>query len=371
MKIHQKKPKAMNYKFTLTLLLILISPLILRGQSYSEMRTFQKSFRVNKEMTLEVSNKYGTLHLTTWDKDSVSVRAEIEAFASTQTKLGKMFEGININFSESSYQIIAQTDFTQSISMLFESFKGMTKKLIPYDSRIQINYFISLPENINLKIDNKYGDVYMENNSADISISLSNGSFKANVLNKASEIKLAFCDATINKIASGTIDASFSEVIIRDSENLSISSISSRLDLKQAGKVNTESRRDKYFIGTITSIEGDSYFTDFKIEELLEELDLITKYGSIYTDVIDKSIQRIAINSGYTDIGLSFDPGVSYNLDIRHINAFLTTPGKNAQLEKKSINEDKKEYITFGTIGKNPGNIKVKIDANRGNVFIK
>ena len=360
----------MNYKSVLSLLLILV-PFSSGGQSYSEKRTFQKTFPVNKEMTLEITNKYGTIHLTTWNKDSVSVKAEIEAFASSQTKLGKMFDGININYSESNYLIIAQTDFTQSINMLFESFKGMTKKLIPYDSRVQINYFVSLPENINLKIDNKYGDIYMENNSADISVSLSNGSFKANTLNKASEMKLTFCDATINKIVSGTIDASFSEVGIGESNNLSISSISSRFDLKQTGKLYTESRRDKFFIGSLISVDGDSYFTDYKIDDLKDELNLITKYGSIYIDKIGKGIQLIIINSGYTDISLAFDPACSYNLDVRHINTFITTPEKNAQLEKKVINEDKKEFITFGKVGKNPGTTKVKIDANRGNLFIK
>jgi hypothetical protein len=322
-------------------------------------------------MTLEITNKYGTVHLTTWNKDSVSVRAEIEAFASSQNKLGKLFEGININFSESSYQIIAQTDFTQSLAMLFESFKGMTKKLIPYDSRVQINYFVSLPENINLKIDNKYGDVYMENNSANLSITISNGSFKANTLNKASEIKLAFCDATINEINTGTLDASFSEVEIGVSKSLLISSISSRLYLKQTEKIDVESRRDKFFIGTLTSLEGDSYFTDFKIEKLKNDVNLMTKYGSIYIEMIEKNLQLISLNSGYTDISLTFDPVLSYNLDIRHINAFLTYPEKNSKLEKKAINEDKKEYLTFGVVGRNPGNTKVKIGANHGNVFIK
>jgi hypothetical protein len=98
MRINQKKPKAMSSKFTLSLFLILFSQLIY-GQSYSEKRTYQKAFRVNKEMTLEITNKYGTIHLTTWNKDSVSIRAEIEAFASNESKLGKMFDGINISFS--------------------------------------------------------------------------------------------------------------------------------------------------------------------------------------------------------------------------------------------------------------------------------
>ena len=61
--------------------------------------------------------------------------------------------------------------------------------------RVEINYYISIPEYLNLKIENKYGDVYMEDITGDFSISISNGSFKANSLGKNSSINLTFCDA--------------------------------------------------------------------------------------------------------------------------------------------------------------------------------
>jgi hypothetical protein len=35
------------------------------------------------------------------------------------------------------------------------------------------------------------------------------------------------------------------------------------------------------------------------------------------------------------------------------------------------MNEDRKEYVTSGTVGKNPGKAKVKIDATRGNIYLK
>ena len=140
------------------------------------------------------------------------IRAEVKAVASDKEKLGKMFDGVIINMTESKYQIRAETNFTQNIGMIFENFKGMTSKIISYDSRVEINYYISMPEYLNLKIENKYGDVYMEDNTGDFSISLSNGSFKANSLGANSSLNLLFCDATINSIASGKMDASFSEI---------------------------------------------------------------------------------------------------------------------------------------------------------------
>lgn len=371
MKIILKKIKAMNYKTIITVNLILLIFSSLSAQSDSEMRSFMKTVPVGKETFLEVSNKYGTIHITPWNKDSAYIKAEVKAFAPNQAKLKKMFDGVSVNITETTYLVRAQTDFTQNINMLFESFKGMTSKLISYDSRVEINYYISIPDYLNLTIENKYGDVYMENNTGTISISVSNGSFKANSLGKGSSITLAFCDATINSVISGKIDASFSEISIGETGDISINSISSRYEIKKAGMIRSESRRDKFFIGNIEKLEGNSYFTDYNVNDLKKELNLKTRYGSVNADLVERGFEAININSGYSDISLGFDQGSSYNLDIRHINAFLVLPDKNINTEQKTLNEEKKEYMTYGTVGKNPGTTKVKIDATRGNIYLK
>ena len=286
------------------------------------------------------------------------IRAEIKAVASNKEKLGKMFDGISINMTESKYQIRAETNFTQNIGMLFENFKGMTSKLISYDSKVEINYYISIPEYLNLKIENKYGDVYMEDITGDFSISLSNGSFKANSLGKNSSLNLTFCDATINSIASGRSMPHFQRFHQRNLEMSSINSISSKYEIKKAGIITIESRRDKFYIDNIKTIKGTSYFTDFNLKNLSREVSLSTRYGNLNIDPIENGFESVNLNTGYTDVSLGFEPGSSYNLDIRHLNAFLVISDKSAKTEKKVLNEDKKEYITSGTVGKNPGNFK-------------
>jgi hypothetical protein len=362
---------AMNYKSLFILILALIVSVPSQGQSFNENRTFNKSFHVNREMSLEVTNKYGTIHITPWNKDSVSLRVEVDANSSNLDRLHKMFNGININITGSSFQIRAESEFNQNIDILFETFKGMTNKIIPSESRLQINYFINAPEYLDMQISNKYGDVYMENNTGKFSLSLSNGNFKANSLNESNQLELTFCDATINSIKKGYINSSFSDVEIGESQDIKITSISSRFDLKKAGKFDAESRRDKFYIGTVSEVRGDSYFTDYRINELEKVIDVVTKYGSLNADDIQKGLDFINISSSYSDISLTFDPSASYNVDIRHINAFLVLPDKNTEIEKKTVNEDKKEYMTFGTVGRNPGKVKVSIDATRGNIYLK
>lgn len=361
----------MNYKTIIILSLILLIFNSLSAQNDSETRSFIKTVPVGKETTLEVSNKYGTIQITPWKKDSAYIRAEIKAYAKDRSKFGKMFDGISVNITDSKYLVRAQTEFTSNINMLFESFKGMTSKIISYDSHVEINYYINIPEYLNLKIENKYGDVYMENNTGEFNISISNGSFKANSLGRKSSITMVFCDSKINSIVSGNVDASFSEVSIGETEDLSINSISSKYDIKKAGMIRGDSKRDKFFIENIESLEGNAYFTDYKVNNLRKELNLTTRYGSVNADLIEKGFESININSGYTDLSLSFEPGSSYNLDIRHINTFLVLPDKNIKTEQKVLNEDRKEYLTYGTFGKNPGTVKVKIDATCGNIYIK
>jgi hypothetical protein len=371
MKMTIKKAEIMNYKKALAIVQLLFISWILSAQTISEKRSYTKSVPVNRETTMEVSNKYGTIQITSWNKDSAYIRAEVEAYAPNQTRIRKMLDGIDVNITETTHFIRAQTSFIQNINMLFEAFKGITGKFIDYDSRVQINYFINVPEYLNLKIENKYGDVYLENCYGNFSLSLSNGSFKANSLGKGSDIRLTFCDASINSVESGDINSSFSEIDLGTIGDLRINSVSSRFDLARSGKLNVESRRDKFYISEITSIEGDAYFTDFKIENLSGETDLTTKYGDLDISMIDPRFNTINIVSSFSDISLIFDNSASYNLEIRHLNTYLVIPDNISKTDKEVLNEEKKEYLTSGIVGRNPGNRITKINATRGSIYIK
>jgi hypothetical protein len=255
--------------------------------------------------------------------------------------------------------------------MLFESFKGMTSKLISYDSRVEINYYVSAPDYITLRIDNKYGDVYMEKNTGQCTISVSNGSFKANSLGSGTSLTLTFCDATINSIQSGKINANFSDINIGETGDIFINSISSKFDIKKAVSVRVDSRKDKFYLDKTKILSGTSYFTDYNIQDLSGEIDLNTRYGSINTDLIEKGFESVEITSGYTDITLRFEKGSSYSLEITQANSFLVLPDDIAGYERKVINEDRKEYLVSGTVGTGRGNKRVRIDATRGNIYIK
>jgi hypothetical protein len=361
----------MSCKRVLTIILILLPFCRALPQGSSETRTFMKTFPAGKESELEVSNKYGTIEITTWNRDSAYIRAEIKASAQNQSKLNKMFDGISVKLTGTGNLLLAQTVFDQNINTIFESFKGMTNKVINYDSQVEINYYIKVPEYINLRIENRYGDVYIENNTGEFNLSLSNGVFKADSIGNKSKINLSFCDATISYIKSGTLDASFSEVTISKVNKLSLKSISSKYRINKIGEISVESRRDNFIIDQTESLEGNSYFTDFEIGTLTKAVDLIARYGNLNIGIIEKGFESVQINSGFSDLYLKLDPAASSNLEIRTLNSYISLPSKNIETEKRTLDEGKKEYITTGIIGKDPGSHLLKIDANRGKVYLK
>jgi hypothetical protein len=351
----------------------LISLLVttLSAQSVSEKRSFIKTLPLTKDARLEIKNRYGDIHISSWEKDSVNIMAEIEAFAPNHEKLAKLLEGVEININESGPVVRAETEFGREITDFLESIKGLTEKIIEYDSRVQINYYINIPDYVNINVENQFGDISMENNTGVISVDLSNGDFKANSLNRLSDLSLDFGDAEIGSVRSGKIKTSFSRFVIRESGELSINSTSGRFELDKAEEIDIESRRDKFFIENTAGMTGISYFTDYSIENLSGNTDLTLKYGNFNAENIDPRFEKIDLLSSYCDISMHFDPAASCGFEIRHTNAFVVIPEKNTRSEKETLNKDKKEYLITGTFGSNPGARKVVIDATRGNIYFK
>ena len=80
----------MNYKtFIIINLILLIIQLIISTERVQKPGASSKTVQVGKETSLEVINKYGTIQITSWKKDSAYIRAEVKAYGSNQEKLNK------------------------------------------------------------------------------------------------------------------------------------------------------------------------------------------------------------------------------------------------------------------------------------------
>jgi hypothetical protein len=360
----------MNYNRQLLAIILLFSAVTVCGQSMSDSKTFRKSFTVGENAVVEVTNKYGDIHVTHSPGNEVTVRAEITASSNTEDKLKKMMSDVDISMTRAGETVVAQTSFNKGITPLFESLKGLTKNLINFESKLKIDYYIDCPSYTALRITNSYGDVSIGDVIPDLTLKLSNGSLDAGTVTNARLLDLTFCKANVRSIKEGKIVLSFSELRTKETENIRLTSVSSKMWADRCDKIDVDSKRDDLSLGDISVITGTAYFSDIRLDILFEEMSLLMKYGNLSCEDVDDRFSLIDIKSSYTDVDLVMSEKSSYDLEIRHANAFVSLPGVRPEPKETEISADDKIYMTTVRVGWSPDRSRIRIDATHGEIRV-
>jgi hypothetical protein len=352
----------MNYKRKLVLWLIII---MFSGGARAQMYAdhIVRNFYMSAKSSVEVYNKYGKVHVQTWDKDSVKFEVDLRIQTSSSEKLQKLKNQITFDFTNTNYYIIAKTSFVKSGGI----FSDVVETIVP-SNEVKIDYTVYIPKTASLKIENKFGDVYIDDFQGNLGLIISNGNFKANYLQGNTSINLSSADGVINRIDKGKIVVSYSDLEIKEAGKIDLDTRSSNITLEKAEDAKVVSRHDKYSIENIERISGTGDFSTIKIMKLVTELNLSLKYGGLSVDETGAGFSLINIGSEYTDIDLIFDKTACYNLDItHHADVHLMYPSNLSNLQTQNLNAEQKLFLTYGPVGANatPASPKVKIYAEK------
>lgn len=364
----KKKPQAMNYKSLLMVAMILPAWLTVTGQQISDSKTLRKSFRAGSDAILEVNNKYGDIHITHSRNDSITVTAEITASSNSGDKINALMSDVEVNITEAGTSVRAVTSFRKGITPLFESLKGLTKNLVNFDSRLKIDYRIECPPSTVLRITNSYGDVYIGDETPVLALKLSNGNLDAAAVGNAQMMELTFCKANVRTISEGKLTLSFSELRTREAGTIKLSGTSSKAWIDACKSADLDSKRDDFHFGTLGVMTGTSYFSDIIADRMTGEINISAKYGNLSFENVDRGFRLIDIRSSYTDIDMALEENSAYDLEIRHVNAFVSLPGFKPEPEKTEINAEDKVFLTKASAGSGTGRPQIRIDATRGEI---
>jgi hypothetical protein len=340
-------------------LILFLYPGGLQAQVYSDRKV--RKFKTTEKHAVEVSNKYGKIHVIAWDKDSVKFEVDLRISANSYQKMEKLRDNISFDFTSSKYYIVAKTVFASKGGIISD----FVDAFIP-SNQVTINYMVYVPRNVSLKIENKFGDIYMDDFNGNVEIILSNGDLKANKLSGTPIVKLSSGNGTINNIQKGKVYVSYSDLRIKASSNMMLESRSSRITLDQTSDIIIDSRRDKIDIQQVDDVSASGYFTSLNIENLTEELRCNFKYGNIMVEQVSDKFTFINLDSEYTDIDLMFDRTTSYLIDIAHSNdVYINLPASLAKIQTRDLDVEKKLMLTYGKIGSTATETshKVKINA--------
>lgn len=333
-----------------------------QAQSHTDKRSVSRSFPASLETTLEVQNKYGKIQVVTWDQDSVAIDVDIYLTESSASKLRKLKEDVKIDFTGTNTYIIAKTMIKSESGRIASELKSISNTITGSNKRMEINYMVYVPEYMDVVLNNKFGDIYMDDLEGQVDIELSNGVLKANRLEGNSSISLSFANGMIKSLRSCTMKLSYSDLGLEEVSQLDLISKSSKLNVDSVNVLKIDSRRDKLYFQQVEYFYGKSNFSEVWIYDFLRESDVYMKYGELTIEHVIPDFSKIFVESEYTDISLYFDRGCSLAFDIlHHEKSILRLPGEEVLAEETFDGRD--HFTTVGTIGSGEPAGQVNIDA--------
>ncbi len=349
------------YRKRFVLILILaVFGIVGKAQTYTESKRIIRSFPTDPDTRLDITNKYGKIHVIPWKKDSVSVEVDLFIKSNSTRKLEKIQDNIDFEFTATKYYIIARTVFDTKYGNFFTDLKDLSGTIIPPKNQVNIDYTVRVPSSLNINISNKYGDIYIDDLKGAVNVSLSNGDIKVNNLEGESNINLNFGNGVINFLQNAKLTLAYTDFEIKSADQININSRSSKIKIEEANILSIQSRRDKFTITKLDNLFGDSYFSDLWIYKLNEEVNYAPKYGDIKIDTVARQFSYININSEYTDINFIFNRTAPFEMEITfHPDAIIRYPEINSDV--KTIYEEKEEIKIAGSVGTGKTSAKVKI----------
>jgi hypothetical protein len=348
--------KSINKNLVVTVmigLLVFVSALGAYAQ-VSESKKITKGFNVEKSTIIDINNKYGDITIETWDKDSVMVYIDYTVTEKNYERLKRRNEQIGFELSRSGHYIVVNTIVSSSKNMLLGELSKLKESIGMAESQVQINIKVKLPDNLDLRIKNKFGNVFIGDFKGDLTIDMANGRLKAHDLTGYVNLKISFGDAIINSIDSGHLEIYYSEMNLGTARKLRVTSKTSNITITEVNQLLANSSRDDYRIRMIAEFETQANWTDFSITEFRSKSDIRMNYGDLTIERIRPSIDKIIIDARSTKINLFFDKEIDVNFEIV-TNKDMVLPN-DASIDKSELINDKDKIMRY--LGRT-GNIEV------------
>ncbi|MCU0451351.1 MAG: hypothetical protein MUC97_16175 [Bernardetiaceae bacterium] len=347
----------MESKYKLVFIVIVCLGLAARPAHAQEQITknFSEKYAVSASDMLDLSNRYGKVHVNTWDKNEITVDVQIKAWGRTQERAKQQLDRIKINYGK------------RGGVVFYETVVEDNNINIGNKSGFEINYTVSMPRRNRLKLYNRYGAAFLADHSGELDLSVRYGKFVGEKLTgPAKKIEVAYGGLELQQLEQGTIDISYSGGSIEKGGNITLDNRYTTVRFGSVGTLNAETKYGGLEIDNqVDVLKATMGYSGLKIGQLNKELVVVTKYAnSFQVRKVAKSFSRIDVDANYSSVTLFFEAGTAFGFDVstRYGNFKNDLPGTDLrrQIEQNTSNE------VEGSVGKGGGTVKAT--ANYGSV---
>jgi hypothetical protein len=358
----------MKSTFKIALLLFLI-PLVGFANTdpkpkQEKSKTIKKEYSVDRNATVDIDNKYGNINITTWNQNRVEITVVITVKGNSLSAVEKKLRGIDVDFNATSDLVSAKTKFNNSSSSW--SFWGNSK-----NTSYKVNYTVKMPASNNVKLDNDYGNILINeiNGTADINCDYGK-IFLGDLNNSNNNINIDYSNgSSINFMKSGSINADYSKLTIDKTNEVKINSDYSNINIGTANTVTYNADYGGISVDDVNNITGNSDYVSIRLGTVSKNLNIKADYGSIKIKELARGFSKAEITSEYTGITIGTRASNNFNFIVNLQYSGFRYDDDNVEMFK-SIEKGSKKYYE-GTYGKGKSNSRLIIKSQYGGVNLK
>ena len=361
-----ERKNSFKFGIYLTLTLLLCIPLFSFAEEQEEVtRKIDKVYSITHAHILEIKNKYGDVEVYTWEKKHAEVSITIISKASTQEKAQSRIDEVDIR----------ERSFGQKIQ-LETRIDGNNLLRYGVNSGVNVNYKIFIPASNPLEIENKFGNVILEDRNGNVSVDLNYGDLTAGALNgQGNRLHLQFGKTDIRYVQSGDIDFSFGGLRVDEAGMLYLKSNASEVTINKVESLELYANMGEIHINEAGDVAGNYTSSKFTIGKLNQSLDMEVKYATKFeVREIAPEVEKIDIHGNFSSFDLYLDPNANVNIDAKMENGELILPDQTwIQVDSFETETRQTRYMSKGVnttsrMARPP--IQVNVENKFGNVRV-
>jgi len=273
-----------------------------KNYKYSQEKKFEKVFDVSPYCELEMDGDYSDFIITTWDQPQISFDVRVAVRSNKEKQMIEKFNSISVVFRQEGNKIIAET----VIVKLNEKFDGS----------FSIKYYVSVPADVRMDLETKYGSVTVDNVEKNFKADVCYGNITAGNLMSDNEIDIKYGNVNVTYAKNIEIEMQYADAKFNKVEFIDADLEYSDLTAAEISRGVFENKYSDLRLENADDIKAKNAYTDMKIANLTQRLVLDAKYSPLNATISAKK-PDIDIEGSYSDIKLEINEKSVFKYDIR------------------------------------------------------
>jgi hypothetical protein len=345
------------------LLTVLLSLLLFQQGAFANKlkeevsKTVSEKYSADASTRLKLQNKYGKVHLNTWNKNEITVEVVMKAWASSKDKAQKQLDRLGVVYGKSGNTISFETTINDKESSSWFDWDNMWSS---DEKGFEINYTVYMPIENALELSNKYGAVYLADFKGELNVNIKYGSLQANrVEGKNALIEMGYSNSNISYFANGSISSKYGNLKINEAGTAKIDTKYGNCEINKAQQLSIDSKYGNTDIREVETLTGSTGYGDFDIGELHKKLVVTVRYGNgVNVKKVGKNFEQIDIDSQYAACKLGFDKSAAFSFKVDTKYGGLSSRLSNMNFTKE-IDRNTEEYYEGTCNGGKGGTVNI------------